>query len=90
MEVLSRMRDGRFRVAAHLQMWWDEMRGYHRKDGIVVKINDDLMSATFKAIMALRFAKSAEMSTRIQRRRIDPAGNMSIFEPDPFAGYGAE
>jgi len=32
--------------AAHLFEWFDEYGGYHRKDGKVVKIDDDLMSAT--------------------------------------------
>ena len=45
-EILERMRTGRFKVARHLEDWWKEFRTYHRKDGKVVKQNDDLMAAT--------------------------------------------
>jgi hypothetical protein len=44
MEMPMRMRDGRLKVTPHLADWFDEYRGYHRKDGLIVKINDDLMS----------------------------------------------
>jgi hypothetical protein len=56
-EMLVRMRSGRFKVAAHLSDWFDEFRGYHRKDGMIVKVNDDLMSATRIAVMDRRFAR---------------------------------
>ena len=60
LEMLTRMRDGRFKVAAHLADWFDEFRGYHRKDGMIVKLNDDLMSATRIAVMAHRKARINE------------------------------
>lgn len=44
--MLDRMLTGRFYVMAHLTEWFEEFRTYHRKDGIVVKKRDDLMSAT--------------------------------------------
>ncbi len=56
MEMLDRMKSGRLRVADHLNDWWDEYRTYHRKDGLIVKEGDDLMSATRYGIMMLRFA----------------------------------
>lgn len=55
-ELLQRMQTGRFRVAASLSEWWEEFRGYHRKDGKVVKERDDLMDATRYATMMLRYA----------------------------------
>ena len=55
-ELLGRMQTGRLKVFAHLADWFDEFRGYHRKDGLVVKLADDLMSATRYAAMMLRFA----------------------------------
>lgn len=58
-DMLDRMMTGRFKVAKHLEPWWREFRGYHRKDGVVVKERDDLMSATRYAIMMLRCAVSA-------------------------------
>ena len=60
MEMLTRMRDGRFKVASHLSDWWDEFRGYHRDKGMIVKINDDLMSATRIAVMDRRHARVPE------------------------------
>ena len=37
MDLLDRMKTGRFKVAAHLNDWWEEIRLYHRKDGTIVK-----------------------------------------------------
>lgn len=56
-EMLDRMQTGRLKVAKHLTEWFDEFRMYHRKDGLIVKERDDLMSATRYAIMMLRFAE---------------------------------
>jgi hypothetical protein len=57
MEMLDRMQTGRFKVAKHLNDWFEEFRLYHREDGKVVKLADDLMSATRYAVMMLRHAK---------------------------------
>jgi phage terminase large subunit-like protein len=59
MEMLERMQTGRLKVAAHLQEWFDEFRMYHRDNGKLVKLDDDLLSATRYAIMMLRHAKVA-------------------------------
>ena len=55
-DMLDRMQTGRLKVASHLEQWFEEFRLYHRKDGKLVKANDDLMSATRYALMMLRFA----------------------------------
>ena len=57
MDMLDRMQTGRLRVAKHLADWFDEFRLYHRDDGKVVKVNDDLLSATRYGLMMLRHAK---------------------------------
>jgi phage terminase large subunit-like protein len=57
MEMLTRMRSDRFKVAAGCFEWQEEFQGYHRKDGLIVKTNDDLLSATRIGIMQLRSAK---------------------------------
>lgn len=57
MDMLERMQTGRFKVFSHLTLWFEEFRLYHRKDGKVVKLRDDLMSATRYALMMLRKAK---------------------------------
>lgn len=56
MDLYGRMETGRFKVAAHLNDWWEEFRLYHRKDGKIVPMGDDIMSATRYGIMMLRKA----------------------------------
>jgi phage terminase large subunit-like protein len=55
-ELLTRMQTGRFKVFSHLVDWFEEFRLYHRKDGLIVKSADDLMSATRYGVMMRRFA----------------------------------
>ena len=57
MEMLDRMKTGRLKVYDHLNDWFEEFRLYHRKDGKVVKLADDLLAATRYGIMMLRFAR---------------------------------
>jgi phage terminase large subunit-like protein len=57
-EMLTRMEDGRFKVFSHLADWFEEFRMYHRKEGIIVKLRDDIMSATRLTIMDLRHAST--------------------------------
>jgi hypothetical protein len=59
--MLTRMRDGRFKVSAHLTDWFEEFRSYHRKDGIIVKLSDDLLSATRIAVTARRYGKAVDI-----------------------------
>lgn len=56
-EMLDRMQTGRLQVFANLEEWFEEFRLYHRKDGLIVKENDDLLCATRYAIMMKRFAE---------------------------------
>jgi hypothetical protein len=58
LDLLERMQTGRFKVFAHLSDWWEEFRLYHRKDGLIVDINDDLMSATRYGVMMIRYAET--------------------------------
>lgn len=64
----------RIRVFASLDRWFEEFRLYHRKDGKIVKLQDDLMAATRYALMMLRHAaRAADM--RQAARSIDPRRN---------------
>ncbi|MNL49054.1 hypothetical protein D3C87_1719590 [compost metagenome] len=54
--MLDRMMTGRFKVFSHLELWLSEYRTYHRKDGAIVKIDDDVISASRYGVMSLRFA----------------------------------
>lgn len=58
MEILGRMRTNRFKVFSTCGLWFSEFRTYHRKDGKIVKLIDDLMSATRVGVMMLRFAET--------------------------------
>ena len=67
------------KVFANLTEWMEEFRMYHRKDGLIVKERDDLMSATRIAIMMLRIAtspKDAPVRDKYARRR-EPKRNQS-------------
>jgi hypothetical protein len=45
-----------------------EFRQYHRDKGLIVKVFDDLMSATRIACMARRLAREAPLGSRVMRR----------------------
>ncbi len=73
MEMLDRMQSQRLKVFSTCTQWFEEKQLYHRKDGKIVKLRDDLMSATRMGIMMLRIAASEhEMmmssgTTRVKR-----------------------
>ncbi len=69
MEITERAMTGRFKVASHLVEWFDEFRLYHRKDGMIVPVEDDLMSATEKIIMAKRHARPVALGSKTVKRR---------------------
>lgn len=57
LHMRERMKTGRFKVFRTMSDWFGEYRNYHRVDGVIKKDQDDLLSASRMAIMALRFAK---------------------------------
>lgn len=87
-EMLTRMQTMRLRVFSHLTDWFEEFRLYHRKDGVIVKENDDIMAATRYALMMLRKAKTqaeAEASNMLRRPSNFPVAEFGMF--DSVAGY---
>ena len=54
--MFHKMEGGQFKVFSYLTNWFEEFRGYHRKEGKVAPIRDDLMSATRYAAQSTRFA----------------------------------
>ncbi len=83
--MLELMQTMRLRIFGHLEDWFEEFRLYHRKDGKIVPITDDLLSATRYALMQLRYAKTpAEMNARV-RSAMAPVVSFDLF--DPVAGY---
>jgi phage terminase large subunit-like protein len=76
-DMWQRMKDGRLKVNRHLTEWFSEFRTYHRKNdntGQIVKVFDDLMSATRMAVMSTRKAEPAELAG---------ANNPWFMLPDP-------
>lgn len=65
--MLERMQQGRLKVFSNLGEWFEELRMYHRKDGLIVKERDDLMSATRIALMMLRIAKGKSPAPNMDR-----------------------
>lgn len=63
LEMLDLMKTGRWKVFSHLSDWFDEFRQYHRKDGKIVKLKDDLISASRYAYMMRRYASQMTETT---------------------------
>ena len=61
--MLQRMEDGKFHVFSTLGDWFQEFRMYHRKEGKIVPLHDDLMSATRYAAMSARFSVAEDDPT---------------------------
>jgi hypothetical protein len=84
----EREKTGRLKVAAHLSDWLEERRFYHRKDGQIVKIKDDLMSATRICLMMKRFGRAVQLGSA--KPHIDPriaaaGNNFDLFTGQPIA-----
>ena len=76
--MLERMQSGRFKVFSHLNDWFEEFRLYHRENGKIVAIGEDILSATRYGVMMLRHAITAA-----PERHVIP-----VFSSlDPEAGY---
>lgn len=89
LEMDQRMQTGRFRVCEDLNDWWFEYRLYHRKNGLIVKEDDDLLSGTQKAIMMKRYAKAGPIGpyrppTYRPSGRGKPTTDFDVFTGRPF------
>jgi hypothetical protein len=69
LDIWQRMTTGRFKVANTQRSWFEEFRAYHRKNNQIVKLYDDLMSATRIGVMALRLAKQGPLGSRRPRQQ---------------------
>lgn len=82
----DRTKTGRFLVCDDLTDFFDEYRMYHREKGLLVKKDDDLLSAVFKGLMMKRFARSVTLGddphgVAAASRRSGMANDI-----DPFTG----
>lgn len=88
--MLDRMQTGRLKVFATEVDWFAEKRGYHRKaqkNGLevkIVKLRDDLLSATRYGIMMLRHAMLTP-ALRSENRKKAMAAN--ALGGDPLGGF---
>lgn len=75
LDMLDRMHTGRWKVFSHLEDWFAEFRLYHRKDGQIVKLNDDRLSASRYALMMKREAivKPRSRPLEYRSRALAPA-----------------
>jgi phage terminase large subunit-like protein len=73
-EMLERMQTGRWKVFSHLGQWLEEFELYHRKDGLIVKLNDDLISASRYAYMMRRYANLPKKPVEHSEVYIDSGG----------------
>jgi hypothetical protein len=65
--MYERMETGRFKVFKTVPHWFQEQRTYHRdSDGKIVKVRDDVLSASRYAHMMLRHARTAVVRVRRQ------------------------
>jgi phage terminase large subunit-like protein len=103
LEIWQRMTTNRFKVANTQLNWFEEFRAYHRKNNQIVKMYDDLMSATRIGVMALRYAKQVPLGSKRPHQptnaeldtpeAIAQRSNFDIFDPtgirnfDVFSGY---
>ena len=70
MEVYQRMEDGRLKVFSNQHQWFSEKRSMMRdKNNKIRATNDDIMKATFYAIMMLRYARPQYVPTPVRMTR---------------------
>ncbi len=63
-EMSERMQTGRWKVFDGNEDWFSEFRLYHREEGKIIKLRDDLLSASRYALMMRRFAVSPPTKAR--------------------------
>lgn len=87
LDMQQRLADGRLRVREDLEDFFAEYRMYHRdKDGVIVKLRDDLLSATMKIIMDKRHAKGVEVQSSYYGNRSHKNRPTSRGVIDPWTG----
>ena len=93
LEIDEREKAGTIKYANTLTDLLAERRLYHRKDGKIVKFQDDLISALRVAIMMKRFAKQVPLGPGIVVRADAPRSQFARGTPNhpdgdmnPFTG----
>lgn len=76
MDMLDRMQTGRFKVFRTCGGWFSEFRLYHRKNGLIVKLKDDIVSSSRYALMMKREAIAKPKPKPTERRHASAGGWM--------------
>jgi len=84
LEMDEREKSGRLKYARHLSDLLEERRFYHRKDGQIVKLKDDLISALRVAIMTKRSARAVLLGSK--KAASAPADRANGTDFDLFTG----
>lgn len=86
--MLERMQTGRLKIFSNLRDLFEEIRMMHRKDGQVVKVDEDIVAALRYSTMMLRRARTLD--------EVDPGRKTLLSNPlvtpafevwDPLSGY---
>jgi phage terminase large subunit-like protein len=80
-DMENRFAQRRLLVARHLTEVFDEYGGYHRVNGLVNKIDDDLMSAIRVLCMDIRNARSESNFPVVASNRSGSAGQFAVGTP---------
>lgn len=79
--MLDRMQTGKWKVFSTCTEWFAEQRNYHRVEGKVVKVDDDVLSASRIGMMMLRHARTGSDA------QYDGQGNARLGGPR-LEGFG--
>lgn len=71
MSMIDAMLEERFKVFKTCETWLSEFRTYHRKDGKIVALADDTISASRYAWVSRRFGITKPSTERRERRQRD-------------------
>lgn len=71
-DMLERMITGRWKVFSTCKAWLEEKRMYHREDGKVIKLMDDVLSAGRYAYMSRRYAKTIQPEEKTTHSSFTP------------------
>ena len=84
-QMIGFMEAGRFKVNRWLSDWFDEFRSYYRDKGLIVKTNDDLMSATRIGVMQRRSSRLGPIANQYVERMHNRTG-LARTSTDPWSG----
>lgn len=83
-ELIARFETGRLKIAACCTDLLDEIQNYHRKDGLLIKEGDDLLSALRIGVMDIRASRPTVLGPRPVARTTQRFANGADRDPYGF------